>query len=71
LTLLRRWVTSAWSLSGFEPNEQEEVHHCKLSVLKARACLMMLRSGVILSLASKSYTGWQSTQTVCLLQCEP
>jgi tRNA U34 5-methylaminomethyl-2-thiouridine-forming methyltransferase MnmC len=41
----------AWSLLGFEPNKQGEVHRYELLTLKARAYSMMSRSGVISSLA--------------------
>ena len=54
MILLHRWTTSAWSLSGFKPNELGEVRHYKLLTLKARACLIMSRSDVVSSLASKS-----------------
>ena len=49
---------SAWFLLGFGPNKEGEVHHCKHSTLKVRACSTMSRSGVILSLALESWTGW-------------
>jgi hypothetical protein len=49
LTLPHRWMTFAWSLLGFRPNKEGEVHRYKLSTLKVRACSTMLKSGVISS----------------------